>query len=195
MDSSSRSPRLMPEVARTFGHISGFKVDHHFDSREALVRSGVHGSPRQGIHGDHERGAFSIRLSGKYEDDDDRGDTITYVGSGGRDKTGKTQIADQLRSNPGNNALYLSAEKRTPVRVIRRSDARARPSRTFGYRYDGLYVVDSATKKKGRAGFMMCTFELSRIRDEDNCDLSSRIGDEDDRDLSGESALLPSNCQ
>lgn len=87
-------------VARTFGHISGFKVDHHFDSRcllnsdslhtwllihcpisrEALVRSGVHGSPRQGIHGDHERGAFSICLSGKYEDDDDRGDTM-YVAS------------------------------------------------------------------------------------------------------------------
>ena len=46
-----------------------------------------------GIHGGGEDGAYSIALSGGYEDDIDMGDCFTYTGEGGRDLKG-------TRTNP-----------------------------------------------------------------------------------------------
>lgn len=57
--------------------------------------SGVHRPPVGGIHGREKEGAYSIVLSGGYEDDLDEGDSFYYTGSGGRDLTGNKRTADQ----------------------------------------------------------------------------------------------------
>lgn len=48
-----------------------------------------------GIHGREEEGAYSIVLSGGYEDDVDEGEQFTYSGSGGRDLSGNKRTAKQ----------------------------------------------------------------------------------------------------
>lgn len=53
-----------------------------------------------GIHGREKEGAFSIVLSGGYEEDVDNGEEFTYSGSGGRDlsnnkRTNKKNSSDQ----------------------------------------------------------------------------------------------------
>ena len=50
---------------------------------------GVHRPPVAGIHGRETHCAYSIVLSGGYEDDVDNGDEFMYTGSGGRDLSGK----------------------------------------------------------------------------------------------------------
>lgn len=57
--------------------------------------SGVHRPPVSGIHGREGEGAFSIVLSGGYEDDVDNGDEFFYTGSGGRDLSGNKRVAEQ----------------------------------------------------------------------------------------------------
>ena len=44
-------------------------------NRQACADAGVHGVIRQGIHMSKD-GAYSVCLSGKYEDDNDNGDTL-----------------------------------------------------------------------------------------------------------------------
>ena len=57
--------------------------------------AGVHRPPVGGIHGREKEGAYSIVLSGGYEDDVDNGDSFYYTGSGGRDLTGNKRTAEQ----------------------------------------------------------------------------------------------------
>lgn len=49
---------------------------------------GVHRPHIAGIHGRETDCAYSIVLSGGYEDDIDNGDEFLYTGSGGRDLSG-----------------------------------------------------------------------------------------------------------
>lgn len=136
-----------------------------FNSKVALAEAGVHVQRQAGIHGDQELGAFSICLSKGYEDNVDRGNTITYVGSGGQDDDGK-QISDQSPDATSNRALFVSAETKRPVRVVRGANDDNTYSPGQGYRYDGLYVVDEAKMMNGKKGFKMCTFTLKRIDEE-----------------------------
>ena len=57
--------------------------------------SGVHRPHVAGIHGRESEGAYSIVLSGGYEDDEDEGEEFTYSGSGGRDLSGNKRTAKQ----------------------------------------------------------------------------------------------------
>lgn len=57
--------------------------------------AGVHRPHVAGIHGRENEGAYSIVLSGGYEDDEDNGDSFTYTGSGGRDLSGNKRTAEQ----------------------------------------------------------------------------------------------------
>ncbi|KAG2123964.1 SRA-YDG [Suillus cothurnatus] len=150
---------------RTFGHISGVEVGTIFTSKAALAEAGVHALRQAGIHGDHELGAFSICLSKGYEDNVDRGNLITYVGSGGQDDDGK-QISDQSPDSPANKTLFISSVTKRPVRVVRGANDDNAYSPTHGYRYDGLYVVDEAKMVDGKKGFKMCTFTLKRIEED-----------------------------
>ena len=56
---------------------------------------GVHRPHVAGIHGRESEGAYSIVLSGGYEDDIDSGDHFMYTGSGGRDLSGNKRTAEQ----------------------------------------------------------------------------------------------------
>ncbi|KAG6375672.1 E3 ubiquitin-protein ligase UHRF1 [Boletus reticuloceps] len=156
--------------SRVFGHIPGYESGHHFENRRELHNSGVHVQARSGIHGDSSPGggAFSVYLArNKYEDNVDYGNKIIYVGSGGQDKQTKEQIADQSFDDHPNRALYISYVTKKPVRVIRGPDRSNQWAPSFGYDYDGLYVVHSATMKRGKAGFNMCFVELRRIENDD----------------------------
>ena len=47
-----------------------------FSSRRACAKAGVHIAPFAGIAGSAEHGAYSVVLSGGYEDDEDHGDML-----------------------------------------------------------------------------------------------------------------------
>ena len=57
--------------------------------------AGVHRPPVSGIHGRDSEGAYSIVLSGGYEDDVDNGEEFYYTGSGGRDLSGNKRTSEQ----------------------------------------------------------------------------------------------------
>lgn len=48
-----------------------------------------------GIHGREKDGAYSLVLSGGYEDDVDNGEEFVYTGSGGRDLSGNKRVSNQ----------------------------------------------------------------------------------------------------
>lgn len=60
-----------------------------------VSEAGVHRPHVAGIHGRENDGAFSLVLSGGYEDDVDDGDEFLYTGSGGRDLSGNKRVASQ----------------------------------------------------------------------------------------------------
>ncbi|KAF8553893.1 hypothetical protein OG21DRAFT_1413461, partial [Imleria badia] len=71
------------------------------------------------------------------------------------------QIENQSFENTGNRSLLVSCVTKRPVRVLRGADRDNHFAPLSGYRYDGLYIVDSAAMKKGMAGYGMCFFELT----------------------------------
>ncbi|OSC96940.1 hypothetical protein PYCCODRAFT_1481613 [Trametes coccinea BRFM310] len=154
-----------PPSAFRFGHPDGVKVGDKFDDRRALFRAGVHAVLRAGIHGQQDRGAFSIVMSGGYEDDQDYGSTVIYVGTGGLEKPGGhgAHVSDQTFENQMNKSLLTSMHTQEPVRLVRGWQLRSKYAPENGYRYDGLYTVKSADMKKGRSGFQVCVFELERV--------------------------------
>jgi putative restriction endonuclease len=100
-----------------FGHIEGIKVGQSFESRRELASAGVHTPTMSGIWGAKD-GAYSIVLSGGYEDDIDDLDYILYTGQVGQDVPGGKQVADQ-EFTKGNRGLQLSCQYGLPVRVSR----------------------------------------------------------------------------
>ncbi|KAH0833125.1 putative E3 ubiquitin-protein ligase UHRF1 [Lanmaoa asiatica] len=180
----------MSHPFRVYGHIPNFPFGTKFRDRSALMRSGVHAPSQAGIHGDAKEGAFSICISGGYEDNQDSGDKIIYVGSGGQDTKTRQQIADQSFDDPPNQSLLVSSKTRRPVRVVRGTSKSNYYSPATGYRYDGLYVVDSvgtiitsgyhflilvqAREGVGKEGFKMCFFELRRIIEEGDGPIPAR---------------------
>lgn len=113
----------------------------------------------RGIAGSQVDGADSIVVSGGYEDDEDDGETIIYTGHGGNDPATKKQIADQ-KMTAGNRALAVSADRGLPIRVIRGAGGNPAYSPSSGFRYDGLYYIESYWQKTGRSGFSVCRFRL-----------------------------------
>ncbi|OSX65716.1 hypothetical protein POSPLADRAFT_1133133 [Postia placenta MAD-698-R-SB12] len=113
------------------------------------LRAGVHRATRAGIHGSQIHGTYSIVISGGYQDDYDKGETIIYTGAGGQDVSTNErthmQTSDQRLDHPHNAALVVSAfGHRRKVRVIRGSKLGSKfaPGTMFVfYRYDGLYTV------------------------------------------------------
>ena len=95
---------------------------------------GAHGAPGAGIHGDYIKGAFSVVLSGGY-DNVDQGETIKYCSTKGRSP-----------DSPTRSTRYMieSCKKLHKIRVLRSAglpkDNPYRPEE--GLRYDGLYLID-----------------------------------------------------
>jgi len=147
-----------------------------FPDRHACYLAGIHGQTRAGIHGSTSDGAYSVVLSGGYDEDEDKGDTFVYTGSGGvgsKDPDGgwnPEQTEHQSFENRYNKSLQISSVTKRPVRVIR-GFFKDKKDRTYdspyapieGYRYDGLYIVDRAYMKDGKSKYRVCAFDFRRI--------------------------------
>ncbi|KAH7915788.1 PUA-like domain-containing protein [Hygrophoropsis aurantiaca] len=158
---------------KTYGHIPGVEVGSWWETREECSNASVHAPWVAGIApGEH--GAFSIALSGGYDDDVDDGYAFTYTGSGGRDLKGTKaapknlrtaeQSSDQSFDNNFNRSLKRSEQTGKPVRVIRGFKLKSKYGPSFGYRYDGLYTVKKSWMDKGlnAEGFLVCKFAFVR---------------------------------
>ncbi|KAF5361534.1 hypothetical protein D9758_006159 [Tetrapyrgos nigripes] len=161
----SRSKSDDDDDEARIGHVEGVKIGQVFEKRKDLSDAGVHTPLYAGISGNSKHGAFSIVVSGKYEDDIDEGDTIYYTGAGGRvDSFGNSgpQTEDQSFEHLQNKWLLMSWELGTSVRVSRGSGGHSKYAPTTGYRYDGLYDVVDREHIKGKSGFKICRFTLKR---------------------------------
>ncbi|XP_052746622.1 E3 ubiquitin-protein ligase UHRF1 [Bicyclus anynana] len=165
-----------------FGPMPGIEVGMSWLYRIQVSETGLHRPSVAGIHGRANVGAFSIVLSGGYEDDVDNGNQFTYTGSGGRDLSGNKRTAGQScdqefsRSNQAlacNCAAPLNAKGANagakwrdgkPVRVLR-SVKMLKVSKYApkeGIRYDGIYKVVKYYPEKGLAGFQVYKYHLRR---------------------------------
>ncbi|KAF9069050.1 PUA-like domain-containing protein [Rhodocollybia butyracea] len=159
---------------KRFGSIPGIQVGTWWETRQGCSTDSIHAPWVAGISGGPD-GAYSVALSGGYDDDVDEGYAFTYTGSGGRDLKGTKaapknlrtapQSSDQSFDNSFNAALKRSSETRKPVRVIRGFKSASNYAPIEGYRYDGLYVVEKAWMEKGLnpKGYLVCKYLFKRL--------------------------------
>lgn len=160
-------------LAQHFGGIPGVPIGAKWEDRQGCSRASVHRPLMAGIHGTEKTGAFSIVVSCHYKDDKDLGDTIYYTGTGGRKRWSDgcppkrlrlgPQVFDQQWSDQGNEALVTSRDTGNPVRVIRSHKVLSDFAPAKGYRYDGLYTVETAWKEKNSKGLDICRYRLERV--------------------------------
>ncbi|XP_045779852.1 E3 ubiquitin-protein ligase UHRF1-like [Maniola jurtina] len=167
-----------------FGPIPGIEVGMIWRYRMQLSENGLHRPIVSGIHGRDAVGAFSIVLSGGYEDDVDDGYEFTYTGSGGRDLSGNKRTAEQScdqQFTRQNRALARNCAAKPvserggdagdnwrqgkPVRVMRSYKMRKafpKYAPPEGIRYDGIYKVVKYYPAKGLSGFRVYKYLLRR---------------------------------
>jgi E3 ubiquitin-protein ligase UHRF1 len=167
-----------------YGPIPGVEVGTSWLYRVQVSESGVHRPHVGGIHGRESDGAYSIVLSGGYEDDVDNGNEFLYTGSGGRDLSGNKRTADQSHDQTLtrlNKALALNCNTELnskgakaknwkggkPVRVVRnyKLGKYSKYAPQVGNRYDGIYKVVEYYPEKGKSGFIVWRFRLRRDDD------------------------------
>ncbi len=102
-------------------------------------------------------------MSGGYEDDQDHGSWIVYTGHGGRDPNTGKQVADQSIDASGNAALMTSSLTGRPVRVVRGRNPDSPFAPSAGFRYDGLFRVESWWTERGQSGFAVCQFRMVQL--------------------------------
>jgi putative restriction endonuclease len=141
------------------GEIEVIKPGQMFLNRQALHNAVVHRGLMNGISAG---GGESIVLSGGYKDDHDGGDIIIYTGEGGRDPASGHQIADQQMTK-GNLALSKHYQEGNPIRVCRGYKLDSPYAPKSGYRYDGLYRIDSCWNEHGIDGFLIWRYRLVKI--------------------------------
>lgn len=158
-------------LEKKYGVIDNVPVGTLFQSRMECCYAGIHGPTVAGIHPGAE-GAYSVCLSGGYEDDVDFGTMFTYTGEGGRDLKGTKTTPKNLRTAPqsrdqtlsrGNAALVKSIETKNPVRVVRGYKLNNKYAPEAGYRYDGLYTVEKSWQANGLSGFRVFRFAFKRV--------------------------------
>ncbi|RZF35109.1 hypothetical protein LSTR_LSTR009415 [Laodelphax striatellus] len=165
-----------------FGPVPGVEVGTCWKFRIQVSEAGIHRPHVAGISGRANEGAYSIVLSGGYEDDIDSGDTFMYTGSGGRDLSGNKRTAEQscdqeltrynlalaLNCNapvdPVNGAEAKDWRKGKPVRVVRnhKVNKHSKYGPQDGNRYDGIYKVVKYYPEKGKSGFIVWRYMLKR---------------------------------
>jgi len=132
------NPNFQKRNGKVFGH-NGIKVGTWYPRQLVAVFNGAHGDIEAGISGDAGNGAFSIVVSGKYDDlDKDEGEVLRYSADGSHKNTDPKEIA---RTSNKTVALQRSLETQKPVRVLRSHSGKSRYYPSVGIRYDGLYRV------------------------------------------------------
>ncbi|KAJ3864761.1 PUA-like domain-containing protein [Lentinula novae-zelandiae] len=157
---------------KKFGAIPGIEVGTWWESRQGCSADSIHAPWVAGISGGPE-GAYSVALSGGYDDDVDDGYALPLLML-----PLTVRILDLLRTAPQssdqsfehsfNASLKKSAETKKPVRVIRGFKSTSNYAPTEGYRYDGLYTVESAWMQKGLnpKGYLVCKYLFKRVPDQ-----------------------------
>lgn len=165
-----------------YGPVPGVEVGTCWKFRLQASEAGIHRPHVAGIHGRETDGAYSLVLSGGYEDDVDNGEEFYYTGSGGRDLSGNKRCAEQscdqtlTRMNkalamncnaPFNNKEGATADDwkgGKPVRVVRnyKLSKHSKYAPKDGNRYDGLYKVVKYYPEKGKSGFIVWRYLLRR---------------------------------
>ncbi|KAF8907030.1 PUA-like domain-containing protein [Gymnopilus junonius] len=164
-DTALYDPKHLGQDAR-FGPVERIPVLTTFTDRKECAQRGVHRATVAGISGSSKDGAYSICVSGGYEDDEDNGDKIIYTGTGGQPDPfsfSGSQTGDQSFNHKDNAALKISADTKKPVRVVRGPNKNSPWAPDKGYRYDGLYIVKEAYLAKGQSGYVICRYELERV--------------------------------
>jgi putative restriction endonuclease len=151
------------DTAPRFGEIPKVPEKTTFPDRRAVAARGTHRALQAGIVGTEEDGAESIVLSGGYEDRD-YGDVIIYTGHGGLDDNGR-RVAGQTFEDSGNAALRTSMREDSLVRLIRGAHKKSKFGPASGYRYEGLYQVESADYVSS-GKFRICQFRMKKAMSE-----------------------------
>jgi hypothetical protein len=155
-------------ASKIFGHQPRVPIGRWYPGRRGFHDALVHRGLVNGIFGDDEEGAYSVSVSGGYEDDVDEGYKFVFTGEGGRHlnvdpKTGKAKnlrTAPQTRAQgmkKGNLALKRSCETGNPVRVIRGYKGKSVWAPREGYRYDGVGVPSKVTRTYADASLYSST--------------------------------------
>ncbi|KAF2206800.1 hypothetical protein CERZMDRAFT_115541 [Cercospora zeae-maydis SCOH1-5] len=148
---------------KVHGH-NGIEVGQWYPNRLAAIFAGAHGASQAGISGSNGTGAYSVVVSGLYEDlDKDEGDVVYYSGTAAHDNEDPNKPA---KSSTGTRILHASLRHQRPLRLLRTSKAVLPWAPAEGIRYDGLYKVaalDTAWNKKGGA---YERFKLVRQKDQ-----------------------------
>ncbi|NP_001229385.1 E3 ubiquitin-protein ligase UHRF1 [Apis mellifera] len=164
------------------GPIPGVEVGMCWMYRVQVSEVGVHRPHIAGIHGRETDCAYSIVLSGGYEDDIDNGDEFIYTGSGGRDLSGNKRTAEQSCDQTltrMNKALAVNCNAKLnatvgataedwrggiPVRVVRnfKLAKHSKYAPEEGNRYDGIYKVVKYYPDTGKSGFRVWRYLLRR---------------------------------
>ncbi|XP_074029660.1 E3 ubiquitin-protein ligase UHRF1 [Leptinotarsa decemlineata] len=165
-----------------YGPVPGVEVGTCWKFRLQVSEAGVHRPHVAGIHGRENDGAYSLVLSGGYEDDRDEGVEFFYTGSGGRDLSGNKRCGEQScdqKLTRMNKALALNCyapfndkdgaesdhwQKGKPVRVVRnyKGAKHSKYAPKDGNRYDGLYKVVQYFPERGKSGFIVWKYLLRR---------------------------------
>ncbi|CAH0547983.1 unnamed protein product [Brassicogethes aeneus] len=165
-----------------YGPVPGVEVGTCWKFRLQVSEAGIHRPHVAGIHGRETDGAYSLVLSGGYEDDVDNGEEFFYTGSGGRDLSGNKRVNDQScdqKLTRMNKALALNCyakfndkegaesadwKKGKPVRVVRnyKLAKHSKYAPKEGNRYDGIYKVLKYYPEKGKSGFIVWRYLLRR---------------------------------
>ncbi|KDR85022.1 hypothetical protein GALMADRAFT_233591 [Galerina marginata CBS 339.88] len=176
---------------KTYGPIPGVAVGTWWVTRAGCSADAIHAPWVGGISGGSQ-GAYSVALSGGYDDDVDLGYAFTYTGSGGRDLKGTKNAPKNLRTAPQssdqtfdhnfNKMLLRSCESKKPVRVIRGFKVKSQYAPSEGYRYDGLYRVEKAWLEKGLnpKGYLVCKFIFKRLEGQPPLPVRGDSEDHDD---------------
>lgn len=147
--------------ARVFGD-NGLTPGDWFPRVVIANFKGAHSGGMRGICGDPERGAFSIVVSGQYDEDLDEGDVLYYSG----EAADKNENPHEVIARATNDSLMESYGNRRPVRVLRSASKGERHrhySPACGIRYDGLYRVVTVQNRHNAKGGLYQRFKLRRL--------------------------------
>lgn len=140
-----------------YGSVPGVEVGQRFATRRALHDANVHRGLMRGIAPK----GYSIVLSGGYVDDEDYGNHLVYTGEGGNNLETKRQVSDQTLTG-GNMALAKNCDEGILVRVNRGAKLDSVFAPSTGYRYDGLYRIESYWQERGQDGYIIWRYKLER---------------------------------
>lgn len=146
--------------AKVYGH-NGLSPGDWFPLNIIARFQGAHAGMQAGISGDRDRGAYSIVVSGQYEEDKDEGEVLYYSGESAE----KNENPHEIIRRAANDSLLESLRNGRPVRVLRsatKGERQRHYAPSCGIRYDGLYNVVGVEIRRNAKGGLFQRFRLHR---------------------------------